>query len=53
MKWIYLASVNSDKRINYIADIVNGIKTIKAYCWEYILEKKVRNYRDIQLSFIK
>ena len=48
-----MASANSDKRINNIADIVNGIKTIKAYCWEYALENKVRYYRDMQLSFIK
>ena len=53
IKWIYMASANSDKRINYIADIVNGIKTIKAYCWEHVLENKVRHYRDLQLSFIK
>ena len=52
-KWIYNMGVYSDKRINHITDIVNGIKTIKAYCWEHVFEQKVRDIRDIQLSYAK
>ena len=48
-----MIGVFSDKRINLITDIINGIKTIKAYRWERIMERKVRKYRDLQLKNIK
>ena len=48
-----MIGVFSDKRINIITDIINGIKTIKAYRWEKIMERKVKKYRDLQLKNIK
>lgn len=52
-RWMYMIGVFSDKRINIITDIINGIKTIKAYRWERIMERKVKKYRDLQLKNIK
>ena len=53
MKWVYLTGTYSDQRINHISDIINGIKTIKAYCWEYVFDKKVKEARNAQLNNIK
>ena len=39
-------------RLKYITDIVNGIKTIKAYCWEKIFYNKVEKSRENQLKYI-
>ena len=42
----------SDIRIKFISDIVNGIKTIKAFWWEEIFKTKVDEVRNNQLSNI-
>ena len=36
----------------HIWDIINGIKTIKAYCWEKIFYNKVVESRNNQLGYI-
>ena len=46
----YKASHYSDLRVKMITDLINGIKTIKAYCWENIFYDKVKHYRDLQLK---
>ena len=48
-----MAGTYSDQRINFITDIINGIKTVKAYCWEYVFEQKIREARDMQLSYVR
>ena len=53
LRYNYMASTYSDQRINYITDIINGIKTVKAYCWEHVFENKVRKARDMQLSYVR
>ena len=53
MKWMYMAGTYSDQRINHITDIIDGIKTIKAYCWEHIFDQKVKEVREMQLSYVK
>ena len=50
---IYKASHYSDLRIKMITDLINGIKTIKAYCWETIFYQKVKHYRDLQYQNMK
>ena len=50
---IYKASHYSDLRVKMITDLINGIKTIKAYCWESIFYDKVKHYRDLQLQNMK
>ena len=42
----------SDARINYIWDIINGIKTIKAYWWEKFFYDKVFEARKTQLNYV-
>lgn len=41
----YMEGVNSDKRLKVITDIINGIRTIKAYAWELPFLKLVNTYR--------
>ena len=53
MHYTYMAGQCSDLRIKYITDIINGIKTIKAYCWEYVYYQKVKEMRNQQLSYVK
>ena len=48
-----MAGQSSDLRIKYITDIINGIKTLKAYCWECVYHEKVKQMRDLQLSYVK
>ena len=50
---LYKASHYSDLRVKIITDLINGIKTIKAYCWETIFYEKVKYYRDLQLQNMK
>ena len=50
---LYKASHYSDLRVKMITDLINGIKTIKAYCWETIFYEKVKYYRDLQLQNMK
>lgn len=38
--------------MKYICDIVNGIKTIKAYCWEKVFYDKVQDLRSKQLHHV-
>ena len=50
--WSLSIGTYSDIRIKFISDIVNGIKTIKAFCWEEIFKSKIDEVRNKQLSFI-
>lgn len=42
----------SDKRLKIISDIINGIRTIKAYAWERSFEKLVSKHRKPQIRYI-
>ena len=50
--WLCFIDSFSDLRLKYITDIINGIKTIKAYCWEKIFYEKVEQARENQLKYI-
>lgn len=38
--------------MKYICNVVNGIKTIKTYCWEKVFYDKVQNMRSKQLDHV-
>ena len=41
----------SDRRIKLITDLISGIRTMKAYAWETIFERKMDELRLQQLRF--
>lgn len=43
----------SDTRVKYISEIINGIKTIKAYCLEFFYYNKVSECREKQLKYVR
>jgi len=49
-KFKYREGFYSDKRLKTISDIVNGIRTIKAYAWEVPFRDLVNKYRSKMLS---
>ena len=40
----------SDKRIKLITDLICGVRTMKAYAWEAIFERKLEDFRLQQLA---
>ena len=52
VKWKYLEGVYSDKRIKLILECINGIRTIKAYCWEEPYKNLINKWRNSQLGFL-
>ncbi|CAI2363367.1 unnamed protein product [Moneuplotes crassus] len=52
VEWKYLEGVYSDKRLKVIADIINGIRTIKCYAWEVPFKNLVYKWRKSQLSML-
>jgi len=47
-----MESFYSDKRLKTISDIINGIKTIKAYAWELPFVKLVNKFRNKMVSHL-
>ena len=45
-KFKYNEGFHSDKRLKVISDIINGIRTIKAYAWEIPFYKLVNKHRS-------
>ena len=41
----------SDKRLKVLSDIINGIRTIKAYAWETPFFKLVNKFRGKMVSY--
>jgi len=52
VKWKYLQGVYSDKRVKLILECINGIRTIKAYCWEEPYKNLINKWRNSQLGFL-
>jgi len=50
-KYRYKEGFHSDKRLKAISDIINGIRTIKAYAWEVPFMKLVSKHRSKMLSY--
>ena len=42
-----------DSRIRLMNEILNGIKEIKLYAWEYHFQEDVQNVRHKELSIIR
>ena len=36
----------TDRRIKLVADMIAGIRTIKAYAWEDVFERKIEKVRE-------
>ena len=45
-KYKYNEGYYSDKRLKVLSDIINGIRTIKAYAWEKPFYKLVEKFRN-------
>ena len=45
VKWKYLESFYSDKRVKIISDAINGIRTIKWYGWEVPYKELIQKWR--------
>lgn len=52
LKWRYAEGSFSDKRIDIVSSAVNGLRTIKTYCWENQFFKLCQKYRNSQLVMI-
>jgi ATP-binding cassette, subfamily C (CFTR/MRP), member 4 len=52
VKWKYLEGLFSDKRISLISEWINGIRTIKSYCWEEPYKNLINKSRRNQLRFL-
>ena len=50
-KFKYNEGVYSDKRLKVLTDIINGIRTIKAYAWELPFYNLVNKFRSKMVIF--
>jgi ATP-binding cassette subfamily C (CFTR/MRP) protein 1 len=52
MKWRYMESRFSDKRIELLTDAINGIRTLKVYGWEKPFQNLISKVRKSQQKII-
>ena len=50
-KFRYKEGCYSDKRLNTLSDVINGIKTIKAYAWELPFYKLINKFRNKMVKY--
>ena len=50
-KYKYKESYYSDKRLKTLSDVINGIRTIKAYAWELPFYKLINKFRSQMVKY--
>ena len=50
-KYKYNEGYYSDKRLKVLSDIINGIRTIKAYAWELPFYKLINKFRNKMVKY--
>lgn len=44
---------SSDKRVNLISELIQGILAVKTFCWEDAIEKNINALRKIEHKYLK
>ena len=50
-KYKYKEGYYSDKRLKTLSDVINGIRTIKAYAWERPFYKLINKFRSQMVKY--
>ena len=51
LKYKYKEGYYSDKRLKTLSDVINGIRTIKAYAWEWPFYKLINKFRRQMVKY--
>ena len=51
IQWRYQESSSSEKRLKFISEAINGIRTIKIFGWEYPYWDLIRKFRKLQVMY--